>query len=239
MPKTNKYCFVAFSESFDLGEVLGWLTHQHFQALISPEHSKDIWNPYDVFHYIETQQQRYKVKIDETMDTWRRPTGRLVGRAIETEEVPLPKVGQPKKSHRHFVIKLDYSCPLQTMFTLFEDSPLKLSYFEPVRSERGIIRYLCHLDNPEKAPYPKCDVISLGGYDTAPLYDATRNDVAAICSEVMEQLVAYPEISLQTLSKKFYAEGNFDCFNEIRNHAYFWRGVTFHNDKKDGSVKVA
>lgn len=36
---------------------------------------------------------------------------------------------------------------------------------ENVKSKRGYARYLCHLDNPEKAQYSPDDVLSYGGLD--------------------------------------------------------------------------
>lgn len=36
---------------------------------------------------------------------------------------------------------------------------------EPINAIRGYARYLCHLDNPEKARYKESDVVSFGGFN--------------------------------------------------------------------------
>lgn len=54
---------------------------------------------------------------------------------------------------------------------------------------RAYARYLCHLDNPEKAPYSPADVVSLGGLDflevvgTAADTDAALAEMMAWCIE--------------------------------------------------------
>lgn len=69
--------------------------------------------------------------------------------------------GQPKKEHYH-------------VLAMFEN-PISADDFrnyvaaagavgqEHVISQRGYARYLCHLDNPEKAQYQPSEVIALGG----------------------------------------------------------------------------
>lgn len=93
----------------------------------------------------------------------------LVWRPKRGDDVALPIVGQKKKPHYHVIVKFDYSMtPSQALNKLaIEDS---ISYIEPINSEKGYIRYLCHLDDPDKAQYPESGVISLGGYSCDPLY---------------------------------------------------------------------
>lgn len=81
----------------------------------------------------------------------------------------LPIVGEKKKPHYHVIVKFDYSMtPSQALNKLgIEDS---ISYLEPINSESGYIRYLCHMDDLDKAQYSETDVISLGGYSCDPLY---------------------------------------------------------------------
>lgn len=71
--------------------------------------------------------------------------------------------GEPKKEHYHVLIMYD------NVKTLEQAKELISSFngvgCEVVNSIRGYARYLCHLDNPEKAQYSVDDVCSLCGAD--------------------------------------------------------------------------
>lgn len=71
--------------------------------------------------------------------------------------------GESKKPHRHVLLIFD-SMKSQTQVSdiakmLNAPVPMKMD------SARGAARYLCHLDNPEKAQYNQDDVLEFGGAD--------------------------------------------------------------------------
>lgn len=146
-----------------LERIFEYFTYVHARAMISPLHDKDRWTRTDISRYLDRCEQRYGIKIDRMAESWERPTGEykyeMKGdarrRVYVTESVPIPQVGDLKKFHRHFVVKYDYSKPSETVIREFNESGFDFAYFEPVQSERAIIRYFCHLDNPEKARYKK------------------------------------------------------------------------------------
>lgn len=75
----------------------------------------------------------------------------------------LNPVGEPKKPHYHVMILFD---GVKTMEQAREvTSAIGGVGLEVVKSIRGYARYLCHLDNPEKARYLIDDVKSLFGSD--------------------------------------------------------------------------
>ena len=76
---------------------------------------------------------------------------------------------------------------------------------ESVISLRGYARYLCHLDNPEKAQYEKSDVISLGGVSYLEIINIASDKGAAI-SEMEVFCEYYDVVSFYALSK--YARKN-------------------------------
>ena len=71
--------------------------------------------------------------------------------------------GEPKKPHYHVMV----------MFSSLKSEEQAQCFFDKfggvgckqLSNKRGAARYLCHLDNIEKAPYDPCDVVSLGGVD--------------------------------------------------------------------------
>lgn len=78
-------------------------------------------------------------------------------------DMDLNPTGEPKKAHYHVII----------MFDSVKTSEQAKSIFDliggvgctAIQSLRGYARYLCHLDNPEKAQYNQDNVVSLCGAD--------------------------------------------------------------------------
>lgn len=75
----------------------------------------------------------------------------------------LNPTGEEKKSHFHVMAMFD-SVKTKEQATEFFSSFGGVGC-EVVNSVRGYARYLCHLDNPEKAQYSVDDVQSFGGAD--------------------------------------------------------------------------
>lgn len=71
--------------------------------------------------------------------------------------------GTPKKAHYHVMIMFDGKKTLEQAKEIFD----KIGGVgcDRVINTRGYARYLCHLDNPEKAQYKVEDTISLCGAD--------------------------------------------------------------------------
>lgn len=90
--------------------------------------------------------------------------------------------GEAKKAHWHVV--LCFSGP-KTLDQVREvTSAVNGTEPQPVKDMRGMARYLCHLDNPEKHQYDVDDVVSLGGLDYL-AHLGSDADVDQALSEVM------------------------------------------------------
>ena len=87
---------------------------------------------------------------------------------------------------------------------------------EVINSVRGMARYLCHLDNPEKYQYSKEEVKSLCGADYISTIGLATDKYAAL-SEMMDFCDKYNVISFYALSK--YA----------RTHRPDWQRVLMDN----------
>ncbi|MCI8469633.1 MAG: hypothetical protein HFJ75_09195 [Eggerthellaceae bacterium] len=69
--------------------------------------------------------------------------------------------GQPVKPHVHVVARYE---SVKALSQVREDFAFTgVEFFEPVRSFRTMCRYLCHLDDPSKHPYPVDSVVRLSG----------------------------------------------------------------------------
>ena len=77
---------------------------------------------------------------------------------------PAHKAGTFKKAHYHYIDEYEVQVDLQTFLDdfAFLNGGHNVKY---VRSLRSMVRYLCHLDDPDKAPYKREDVLTFGGAD--------------------------------------------------------------------------
>lgn len=89
--------------------------------------------------------------------------------------------GEPKKAHYHVVLMFEGVKTRDQARAIFE----KIGGVgcEVVNSIRGMVRYLCHMDNPEKAQYSMDEVRSLAGAD-----------YIGVCSLVVDKYRAIDEI---------------------------------------------
>lgn len=71
--------------------------------------------------------------------------------------------GEPKKAHYHIMMMFDNKKSPEQVREYFDK--IGGVGLESIGSLRGYGRYLCHLDNPEKAQYSQNDVVSFGGAD--------------------------------------------------------------------------
>lgn len=94
--------------------------------------------------------------------------------------------GEKKKKHWHVLLNYD---SVKTE----EQAKNDINEFggvgcEVVKSNRAYARYLCHLDNPEKAQYSVNDVTSIGGLDYIELINSTA-DLMAMELEIADYLL--------------------------------------------------
>lgn len=75
--------------------------------------------------------------------------------------------GEVKKPHWHIVLNFDSVKTIDQVKKLIE--PLNCTIPIQLNSVKGMIRYMAHLDNPEKYQYPTDQIIGHGGMDVADL----------------------------------------------------------------------
>lgn len=94
--------------------------------------------------------------------------------------------GEDKKPHYHVMLLFDgvkYPEQAQEVFNKIGGVGC-----EVVQSQRGYSRYLCHLDNPEKAQYKTEDVRALCGADYFTAIDLVTNKYKAV-GEMMDYCI--------------------------------------------------
>lgn len=120
--------------------------------------------------------------------------------------------GEAKKPHYHVMLMFDGVKNFESQVKPIFDKIGGVGR-EEVNSARGYARYLCHLDNPEKAQYNPADVVALGGAD----YDAITHlptDDAKMLVEIFAYIRANQICSLAELLD-ICAVNNQDWFTTI------------------------
>lgn len=75
-----------------------------------------------------------------------------------------PDTGELKDPHIHFFAQVESPRSLQWFSDLLE---VPINQLQKVKSTRAILRYFCHLDNPEKSQYDPYDVKANFDYQSA------------------------------------------------------------------------
>lgn len=87
--------------------------------------------------------------------------------------------GEKKKSHYHVLVMFDGPKDFDTQVKPIFDEIGGVGR-EMVNSSRGYARYLCHLDNPEKAQYSPSDVRCMGGANFYEITNLPTDDLKMI-----------------------------------------------------------
>lgn len=102
--------------------------------------------------------------------------------------------GEKKKPHRHVLFNFDSVKSIEQVRDVVEQ--IGGVGCEQVDSNRAYARYLCHLDNPDKAQYNINDVLTIGGLDYIDLINSVAS-VYATLDEIIDYLLKNNVTSLR------------------------------------------
>lgn len=120
--------------------------------------------------------------------------------------------GEDKKPHIHVGMFFDG----KKSYDQVNDICSMIGATIPVRMQnpKGFVRYLAHMDNPEKAQYNVNDIICHGGFDKESYIDISNRDKRLIIKDMMDYIEANEITSFYEFSKYCYTE-HFDDWSEI------------------------
>lgn len=122
--------------------------------------------------------------------------------------------GEIKKAHYHVMVMYDSLKSVSQAKEFF--SAIGGVGCEVVNSIRGMARYLCHLDNPEKYQYNAVEVKSFGGADYASVVEL-ETDRVKIIADMQEWCRAEGCVSLSELYD-YSRVHNYDWFRALATH---------------------
>lgn len=124
-----------------------------------------------------------------------------------------------KKTHQHGFI--DFSPVKKSYDEVLEFlAPLNGTVPQRVQSEKGLIRYFVHYDNPEKHQYQICDILSFSGYEYADFFNNDSDEER--CCQKLENFIFENKISNLIILNQYLAiNQEYDLLKYVRRHTYY------------------
>lgn len=94
--------------------------------------------------------------------------------------------GTLKKAHWHVMLSADGPITEKQVNEIIK--PLNCPIPQKVGSGIGMVRYMCHMDNPEKYQYPVTDIIGHGGADVASYFKMTQTSRLSIMKDIVQYI---------------------------------------------------
>lgn len=114
--------------------------------------------------------------------------------------------GSSKKPHYHILLMFRGVKSYNQILEITEQ--LNATIPQLVHSAKGLVRYMAHLDNPDKAQYEISDIESLGGIDLSELLKPSSQDRYSMIREMLQfindnQIVEFEDILYYAMNQKF------------------------------------
>jgi hypothetical protein len=144
--------------------------------------------------------------------------------------------GTPKKAHWHCTINFDGPTSLKIALEALE--ALSVTHVEPIRHVRTYNRYMCHLDDEDKAQYNPDDVQLFNGARFCITPELTKDDRQKILSEIQEFVIDYSITEFCDLAD-YALQNRLDWFEVINTSAtiYLRAYITSKRHKYAGQRK--
>ena len=94
--------------------------------------------------------------------------------------------GEKKKEHYHILLTFDGPVTSNQVNKIVD--PLNTPKPKKVGSARGLVRYMAHLDNPEKYQYPIDDIIGHNGADVAEYFKMTATSKLVVMKDMINYI---------------------------------------------------
>lgn len=115
--------------------------------------------------------------------------------------------GKSKKAHYHVLLTFEGKKSFEQIKE-FSDR-LNAPIPQKVASVKGLVRYMVHMDNPEKYQYDKSEIVGHGGVDVAELLKPTSADRYTLIREMQRHVVAQQILEFSDLFE-YAATNRFD-----------------------------
>lgn len=138
--------------------------------------------------------------------------------------------GEPKKEHYHVLLIFESVKSYDQVLEITDS--IQATVPQKCMGNKGLVRYMAHLDNPEKYQYSKSDIIGHGGVDVMELLRPTSADRYALLREmtlfiIEHDIREYEDLWLYAMENRFddwfpllADNGTFAINNFIKSRRY-------------------
>ena len=98
------------------------------------------------------------------------------------------ELGEVKKPHYHVIVCFDGPTTYNTMQEHGKRVGAANDVTQPVGSVRGMVRYFCHKDNPDKYQYPEDIIQCRNGFDPKDYFNLTVSQQKALKRQVINYI---------------------------------------------------
>lgn len=126
--------------------------------------------------YPESAPKDWRSILDETHMRW-------VESPLHDKDVN-EGTGEVKKEHYHILLTSDGPITDKAVKRIIE--PLNCTICQKVGSAKGLVRYMAHLDNPEKHQYPITEIIGHNGVDIQSYFELTATNRLGAMKEIIQ-----------------------------------------------------
>jgi hypothetical protein len=136
---------------------------------------------------------------DSAPENWRELLDEMHIEWIESpwHDKDLNADGEPKKKHKHILLMY----PGKKSYEQIKELTDKLNQPIPQRchNAKAMVRYMAHLDNPEKAQYNPSDIIAHGGVDVSDMLRPSSSERYSIIKDMIDYVRSAGIIEFQDL----------------------------------------
>src|SRR5699024_1903507 len=137
------------------------------------------------YEYEKGRDWTFIVYPESAPDNWRTVLDETHLRWIESplHDKDMNADGEIKKSHYHILLTFDGPVTERQVIKLID----RLNTPPPIKggSARGIVRYMAHLDNPEKYQYSRDEIVGHCGADVESYFELTKTSKMSVMKEII------------------------------------------------------
>lgn len=150
----------------------------------------------------------------------------------------ITEIGEPKKPHYHLLLCFDGPITLINVTNYAKRIGAANDVVQPVGSVRGIVRYFCHKDNPDKYQYTEDVVQCRNGFDPSDYFNLTVTQQKVIKKKLIEYIQDNDIEEYATLIDTLMIDELDDMFDIATQNTFFFTQYikSKRNIKKSGKM---
>lgn len=133
----------------------------------------------------------------------------------------MTEIGEPKKPHYHVLICFDGPTTYATMLDHAKRVGAANDVVQPVGSVRGIVRYFCHKDNPDKYQYEEDVIQCRNGFDPKDYFNLTVTQQKALKKQLVYFIIDNDIEEYADLIEVLLYSDNGDLYDIATQNTFF------------------